>query len=70
MGVAVTPKEMGPDLQLDAMSLLVMVEGIGELKYNLGGLDGSVKEPFLCSMDDVACDEEELHFRSECGVIL
>jgi hypothetical protein len=44
-----------------------MVEGIGELKYNLGGLDGSVKEPYLCSMDDVACDEEELHFRSEWG---
>jgi hypothetical protein len=59
LGVGVTFKELGPDLQLDSMNLLVMVEGIGELYYNLGG--SSSREPFLCSMDDVACDEEELH---------
>lgn len=65
LGLALSAHELGPDIKLEAVSLLVLVKGVRELTYNLG-LDSS--KPFLCSMDDVACGEEELHCTGEAGM--
>jgi hypothetical protein len=63
--MALSAHELGPDIKLEAISLLVMVHGVREVSYNLG-LDPS--KPFLCSMDDVACGEEELHCTGEAAI--
>ncbi len=57
LGVAVSGKNFAASIQLEDMDALVSAKGIAELHANYG-LDAA--KPFLCSLDDVMCEEEEL----------
>ncbi len=57
LGVAVSGKNFAASIQLEDMNALVRATNLAELHINYG-LDAA--KPFLCSLDDVMCEEEEL----------
>jgi hypothetical protein len=62
LGLAVSAGEICKELDLDKINLMIWVEGIEELVYNFG-TDPSL--PFASPMDDIYCDEEELHCKGK-----